>query len=178
MPRPIAWVSSLSADGVGNLAPHSFFTVASARPPIVQFTSVGSKDTLRNVRETGEFVINLASVPQLDLVNATSAQFEPHTDESAALDIEMEPSENVAPPRVAASPASLECTLHSTIEVGDSTLVLGDVVATTVQPWAIENGHPAIARIQPLSRLGRNEWGLPPEVVAVDRPVDPADIRP
>jgi len=69
-------VSSVSADGVGNLAPHSFYTVAYARPPIVQFTSVGEKDTLRNVRETGEYVINVASLPALDAVNSSSARYE------------------------------------------------------------------------------------------------------
>src|SRR5699024_6886036 len=126
VPRPIAWVSSLGADGIGNLAPHSFFTVASARPPVVQFTSVGVKDSLRNVRATGEFVVNLASRDLLDLVNGSSARFDPDTDEAQALGIAMEPSLKVAPRRVAASPASIECTLRATYDVGDSTIVLGD----------------------------------------------------
>ncbi|MDF2898638.1 MAG: hypothetical protein K0Q46_5424, partial [Rhodococcus erythropolis] len=69
VPRPIAWVSTLSADGVGNLAPYSFFTVASSAPPIVQFTSVGRKDSLRNIEATGEFVINLATATLADVVN-------------------------------------------------------------------------------------------------------------
>lgn len=73
VPRPIAWVSTRSADGVDNLAPHSFFTVACAQPPIVQFTSVGVKDTLRNVRATREFVVHLASEPLIDQVNLTGA---------------------------------------------------------------------------------------------------------
>lgn len=176
VPRPIAWVSTLSPDGVGNLAPHSFFNVACANPPIVLFTSVGRKDTLRNVESTGEFVVNLATEPLLDLVNASSARFTAGTDESAALDIRMEPSETVAPPRVADSPASIECRLHSTLELGDSTLVLGDVTALTVRDDALVDGHPAMEHLRPLSRLGRNEWGLPPEVIAVDRPARPEDI--
>ena len=97
VPRPIAWVSSLSAAGVGNLAPHSFFTVSCARPPIVQFTSVGDKDTLANVLATGEFVVNVASRPMMDLVNDSSASFDPGVDEAEALGIETEPSELVAP---------------------------------------------------------------------------------
>lgn len=176
VPRPIAWVSSLSSDGVANLAPHSFFNVASASPPIVCFTSVGGKDTLANVEATGEFVVNLASEPQLEQVNNSSARFDPHTSEAAALGIVMEPSERVRPHRVAGSPASIECTLHSTVELGDSTLVLGDVVTITVHSHALVAGHPAMEHLQPISRLGRNEFGLPPEVVAIDRPRRPADI--
>jgi flavin reductase (DIM6/NTAB) family NADH-FMN oxidoreductase RutF len=177
VPRPIAWVSTLSVDGVGNIAPHSFFTVSCARPPIVQFTSVTEKDTLRNVRATGEFVVNVANRPLLDAVNASSARFSHDVDEAAALGLEMEPSSHVAPPRVADSPASIECRLHSTLDLGDSTVVFGEVVALTVADVALESdGLPGMAALQPLSRLGRNEWGLPPEVVAVDRPQRPEDV--
>lgn len=173
VPRPIAWVSSLAVDGTGNLAPHSFFTVASAHPPVVQFTSVGAKDTLRNVRETGEFVVNLAPHALLDQVNDSSAPFDRDIDEAQALDISMEPSELVAAMRVVDSPASIECTLHSTIEVGDSTIVLGSVVAMTVWESALVEGRPVLDRLAPLSRLGGSEWGLPPEVVQVTRPTRP-----
>ncbi len=170
VPRPIAWVSSEAADGTGNLAPHSFFTVASARPPVVQFTSVGEKDTLRNVRETREFVVNLASRPLLDQVNATSASFAPGVDEAEAVAVPMEPSEVVAVPRVEASPAALECRLHDLVPVGDSVVVLGEVVAFAVRPEVLEDGRPRMSRLQPLSRLGGSEWGLPPEVIRVRRP--------
>ena len=170
VPRPIAWISTVSADGIGNLAPHSFFSVACANPPIVSWTSVGHKDTLANVLATGEFVVNLATLPDLDRVNATSASFDSDVDECVALGIAMEPSERVAVPRVMSSPASLECTLHSTIDLGDSVLVLGDVVAATVDEDAMDGDHPDFAKLQTVSRLGSNEWGLPPEVRAVDRP--------
>ena len=93
----------------------------------MSFTSVGDKDTLANVVATGEFVVNLATEPLLDQVNDTSARFGPDVDEAEALGIGLEPSDLVAPPRVVDSPASLECTLHSTHELGDSTLVLGRV---------------------------------------------------
>ena len=176
VPRPIAWVSTLSPDGVGNLAPHSFFTVACANPPIVQFTSVGKKDTLRNVRATGEATICIASRPLLDQVNGSSAPFDPDVDEAGWVGATMEPSERVAPPRVAASPASLECTLHSTVELGDSTVVFLDVVAVTVEESALDGDHPTMAALQPMSRLGVNEWGLPPEVIALDRPRRAADV--
>ena len=113
VPRPIAWVSTVSAPGVVNLAPHSFYTVACARPPIVQFTSVRKKDTLRNVLETGEFVVNLAPAPLLDEVNNSAARFAPDQSEPDALGITMEPSVTVRPPRVAASPVAIECTLQT-----------------------------------------------------------------
>jgi flavin reductase (DIM6/NTAB) family NADH-FMN oxidoreductase RutF len=176
VPRPIAWISTLSIDGIGNLAPHSFFSVACANPPIVSWTSVGHKDTLANVLATGEFVVNLASLPDLDRINHSSAAFAAEDDEASRLDIAMEPSELVSPPRVTSSPASLECTLHSTTELGDSTLVLGTVVAITVDSAALVNGHPEMSRLQPVSRLGKDEWGLPPQVHATPRPRKPQDI--
>jgi flavin reductase (DIM6/NTAB) family NADH-FMN oxidoreductase RutF len=176
VPRPIAWISTLSLDGIGNLAPHSFFSVACARPPIVSWTSVGHKDTLANVLATGEFVVNLATLPNMALVNDSSAAFAPEDDEAVFLAITMEASEHVAPPRVASSPASLECTLHSTIELGDSVLVLGDVVAITVDDGVLVDGLPEVRLLEPLSRLGKNEWGLPPQVRAMTRPTTPQDI--
>lgn len=176
VPRPIAWISTVSADGVGNLAPHSFFSVACAKPPIVSWTSVGHKDTLANVLATKEFVVNLATLPQLDLVNASSAAFASEDDEAGRLGIEMEPSDSVRPPRVAGSPASLECELHSTIDLGDSVLVLGTVVAITADDYVLVDGHPEMARLQPVSRLGKDEWGMPPAVHAAPRPRRPEDV--
>jgi flavin reductase (DIM6/NTAB) family NADH-FMN oxidoreductase RutF len=177
VPRPIAWVSTLSRDGVVNLAPHSFYTVACANPPIVQFTSVGAKDTLRNVRETGEFVVNLAHGPLLEAVNNSSAAFGPHSSEPDELGITMEPSVAVRPPRVKDSPVSVECTLHSTTELGDSTVVLGDVVLFAVADEVLVEGHPDYDLLDPLSRLGKDEWGVNAEVTSVRRPRKPSDIR-
>ena len=176
VPRPIAWISTLSGHGIGNLAPHSFFSVACANPPIVSFTSVGHKDTLRNGLATGEFVVNLTNLPLLDHVNSSSAAFGPEVDEAAALDLPMEASAHVRPPRVAGSPASIECTLHSTQELGDSTLVLGTVVAFTVDDAVMVDGHPEFALLQPVARLGKEEWALPGEVISTPRPSSPEDI--
>ena len=176
VPRPIAWVTSLSAEGTVNLAPHSFYTVACANPPIVQFTSVGSKDTLRNVLDTREFVVNLAHGPLIEAVNNTSAAFEAHESEATQLGITMEPSAVVGPPRVRDSPASIECALHSTIELGDSTVVLGTVLAITVADDVLVDGHPEYDRLDPLSRLGKDEWGVHAEVTSITRPRKPSDI--
>ncbi len=176
VPRPIAWVSTLSTSGVVNLAPHSFYTVACARPPIVMFSSVGKKDTLRNVRDTEEFVVNLTPASLIEQVNNTSARFDAEESEAASLGIALEPSAVVRPPRVAASPVSVECTLHSTTELGDSTMILGDVVRITVDEAVLVDGHPEFSRLAPVARLGKDEWALPGEVVAIPRPRTPADI--
>ncbi|MER5883320.1 flavin reductase family protein [Streptomyces sp. NPDC001941] len=158
VPRPIAWVSTTSADGVDNLAPHSFFTVSSVAPPIVQFTSVGRKDTLRNVEATGQFVVNLAPEPLIDEVNRTATDFPPGTSEFDAVGVAREESARVRPPRVAGSPAVLECALHSTLPLGDSTLVLGRVVHFAVDAAVLVDGHPEVTRLRPLARLGGDEW--------------------
>ncbi|MER5718091.1 flavin reductase family protein [Streptomyces sp. NPDC002132] len=165
VPRPIAWVSTLSADGVtANLAPHSFFTVACTDPPIVQFTSVGRKDSLRNIEATGEFVVNLAPEPLFEQINASAVDFPAEEDEFDAVGIEREPSLRVAPPRVAASPVALECRLHSTLGIGNSTLVLGQVVHAVVDEDVLVDGHPDIRRLRPLARLGGDEWSTIGEV--------------
>jgi len=177
VPRPIAWVSTVSQGGVLNLAPHSFYTVACARPPIVQFTSVGRKDTLRNLLATREFVVNLSPVSLLHEVNNSAARFGPGQSEPEELGIAMEPGVKVRPPRVAASPASIECTLHSTHELGDSTVVLGDVQVISVADEVLVDGHPEFARLDPLARLGKEEWALHPEVISLPRPRRPEDIR-
>ncbi len=177
VPRPIAWVSTVSAAGVVNLAPHSFYTVACARPPILMFSSVGRKDTLRNVRETGELVVNLAYAPMIEAVNNSAARFAPEQSEPTALGIELEPSVRVAPPRVAGSPVAIECTLHSTTELGDSTMVLGDVLLVSVAEEVLVDGHPEFTLLDPLARLGKEEWALHSEVVSIPRPARPEDIR-
>ncbi|CAN5354485.1 flavin reductase family protein [soil metagenome] len=169
VPRPIAWVSSVSAAGVDNLAPHSFFTVACVDPPIAQFTSVGRKDSLRNVEATGDFVVNLAPEPLFQQVNATGTNFPPEVSEFDAVGLEREPSLKVKASRVAASPVALECALHSTIRLGNSVLVLGRVVHAAIREDALDGDHPDIAKLLPLSRLGRNQWGDPPPVRAIDR---------
>lgn len=169
VPRPIAWVSSLSAEGVGNLAPHSFFTVACVDPPVIQFTSVGRKDSLRNAEETGEFVVCLAPEWLFEQINATATNFPAGVDEFAAVGLEREPSLRVAPPRVAGSPVALECALHETVSFGDSTVVFGRVVGVAIDDSALVDGHPAIDRLRPLARLGRNEWSTIGEVRRIDR---------
>lgn len=159
VPRPIAWVSTRSVDGVDNLAPHSFFTISSVTPPIVQFTSVGDKDSLRNAVATGEFVVCLCTEELLEQVNRTGTDFPPQTSEFDAVGLSREPSRLVAPPRVARSPMALECRVHSTVEFGgDSTVVFGEVVWVVVDEAALRDERPAVDLLRPVARLGANEW--------------------
>ncbi|MEW2085841.1 flavin reductase family protein [Streptomyces sp. NPDC005283] len=159
VPRPIAWVSTTSAEGTDNLAPHSFFTISCVSPPIVQFTSVGRKDSLRNIEDTGAFVVNFAPEPLFEQINATATDFPRGISEFDAVGVAREASLRVKPPRVAASPVALECELHSTVRLGDSTVVFGRVVHAAIREEAVVDGHPEVTRLAPLTRLGKNEWG-------------------
>jgi flavin reductase (DIM6/NTAB) family NADH-FMN oxidoreductase RutF len=169
VPRPIAWVSTISRTGVHNLAPHSFFSVASTNPPIVQFTSVGRKDSLKNIEATSEFVVNLANEELFRQINATATDFPADVSEFDAVEIEREDSLRVSPPRVAGSPVALECRLHSTLRLGNGVVVFGQVVHAAVSVAALNGGHPEISRLRPLSRLGRDEWGEPPSTREISR---------
>jgi flavin reductase (DIM6/NTAB) family NADH-FMN oxidoreductase RutF len=169
VPRPIAWVSSTSADGVDNLAPHSFFTVASVNPPIIQFTSVGRKDSVRNIEATGEFVVSFTPEDLFEAVNATGTDFPPDVSEFDAVGLTREPSATVRPPRVLESPVALECRLHLIQEMGDCTLVFGEVVHAVVSEDVLDGDLPAIGALRPLSRLGRNEWGTAGTIRDIER---------
>jgi flavin reductase (DIM6/NTAB) family NADH-FMN oxidoreductase RutF len=170
VPRPIAWVSTVSLNtDTDNLAPHSFFTVSCAAPPIVQFTSVGRKDSLRNVEETGEFVVNLAPEQLFEEINSTATDYPRGVSEFDEAGIEREPSLRVKPSRVAGSPVALECVLHSTVGLGDSTVVFGRVVHAAIDEAVLVDGHPEAAKLAPLARMGKNEWATLGEIREIAR---------
>lgn len=171
VPRPIAWVSSRSAAGVDNLAPFSFFSVAATSPLIVQFTAVGGKHSADNAEATGQFVINVATESMMHQVNATSAGFDEEIDEFAAVGVASVPATVVDCLRVRDSPVAIECELHQILEIGNSQVVMGRVVAVTVDPAVVaDDGHPDFTKLAPMARLGRIEWGLPSEVIELERP--------
>jgi flavin reductase (DIM6/NTAB) family NADH-FMN oxidoreductase RutF len=169
VPRPIAWVTSRSAEGVVNLAPHSFYTVACVDPPVVQFTSVGRKDSLRNVEATGEFTVSLTPEWLFEQVNATGTDFPPGVSEAEECGVRLAPGQRVSVPRVAESPVAVECTLHSTLRLGDSTVVFGRVQVISVAESAVRDGRPRIEELKPLARLGGNEWSTIGEVKEIRR---------
>lgn len=169
LPRPIAWVSTRSASGVDNLAPHSFFTVASDEPPVLQFTSVGSKDSLRNVVETGEFVINLVPYALREVANATGTDYPPGMSEFDVVGVAREASAVVRPWRVADSPAAFECVLADTRSFGRCTVVFGRVVHIAVDERVVVDGRARVELIDPVARLGGAEWSRLGEVFRLRR---------
>jgi flavin reductase (DIM6/NTAB) family NADH-FMN oxidoreductase RutF len=169
VPRPIAWVSTRSEAGIDNLAPHSFFTVACADPVIVQFTSIGRKDSLANATATGEFVVNLAPESLFEAINATATDFPPDSDEFAEVGLRREPGVKVAAPRVAESPVAIECVLEATQDFGTSVVVFGRVVLISIDDRVLVDGHPEIERLRPLARLGRRQWSTIGEVKEIAR---------
>lgn len=167
-PRPIAFVSSISVDGIGNLAPFSFFAMGGQNPQSVAFCPVADqlgqpKDTLRNIREAGEFVINLVSRAMAEGVNQASAPYPPDVDEFDMTAFTRVPSELVRPPRVAEAPAALECKLFQTVPHGTGpshgTWVIGEVLLLHVRDeYLAADGLPDTGRINPAARMGRQEW--------------------
>jgi flavin reductase (DIM6/NTAB) family NADH-FMN oxidoreductase RutF len=158
-PRPIGWIASVSAEGKRNLAPYSFFNAFNYRPPIIGFASTGAKDTLANVRATGAFVWNLATRPQAEAMNATSATTD--ADEFALANLDTLPSTHVAPPRVAGSPVQLECRTTQIVRLTDhqgtaidTWLVLGEVVQVHIDPALLEDGVYRTERAHPILRGG------------------------
>ena len=165
VPRPIAWVTTRSEAGVDNLAPHSFFTVSSVQPPVVQFTSVGVKDSVRNAVATGEFVVSLCPEDLVEQVNLTATDYPPDVSEYDEVGLTREPSRLVAPSRVAESPVALECRVVGTKDFGGgSVVVFGEVVWIAIDERVLRDDRPAVDLLQPLARLGGIEWSTIGEV--------------
>lgn len=160
-PRPIGWVSTLSASGIPNLAPYSFFNAVGETPPMVVFSSSGPKDSLANVEATGEFVWNMATRALAEAMNATSAAVPPETDEFALAGLATAPCRLVAPPRVAASPAAMECRLVQVVALHDldgqptaSRLVIGQVVGVHLDRASLRDGLFDTGGAHPIMRAG------------------------
>lgn len=170
VPRPIAWVSTSDADGHANLAPHSFFTVASANPAIVQFTSVRRKDSLRNIEATKNFVVNFAPRELLEAINTSAATLDPDVDEFELAGVTKEASAVVSAPRVAQAPVAIECELERVVEVGDSFLVLGRVVHISVGEDFLDGDSPMAERLSPVAKMGGSYYSALGEMIHLPRP--------
>jgi flavin reductase (DIM6/NTAB) family NADH-FMN oxidoreductase RutF len=182
LPRPIAWVSSVAHDGVRNLAPFSFFNVASVKPPVLGFSPLidevrHAKDTLVNIRDTGEFVVNIVSHGLAEKMNQTSAAFPSDIDEFASVGLTAVASATVRPPGVAESPVRFECRLRQLIPFGAEplagTLVLGDVCRIHVQPDLYKDGKLDSDRLDAIGRLAGNFYATTRDRFAIARPVLP-----
>jgi flavin reductase (DIM6/NTAB) family NADH-FMN oxidoreductase RutF len=170
IPRPIAWVSTVAPDGRDNVAPHSFNTVAGIDPLTLCFVSVGVKDTLRNVRATGEFVVNIGGEAQTALINDSGTALAGEHSEFDAAGIAREPSTTVRPPRVAGAPVCFECRVSGEHSIGDCHMVFGEVQLIAVERSVLaDDGRPDPRLVAPVTRLGRNQWARLGEVFALDR---------
>lgn len=160
-PRPIGWISTTSHDGARNLAPYSFFNLFSYKPPIIGFCSLGSKDSLKNARETCEFVWNLATRDLAEAMNTSSVMAPAEVDEFELARLDTLPSLKVRPYRVAASPVQFECVVTQIVQLEarngsalPAWLVLGEAVAIHIDQRMLENGVYQTARARPILRGG------------------------
>jgi len=175
VPRPIAWVSTLSREGVANLAPYSHFNNCSSDPPIVLFASNGVKDTLVNIRESGEFVINVVSHHLRHQMRITSAAWPHGVDEFEKAGLSTAKSRFVRPPRVAEARAAMECTLRQILPMGEGFVIFGDVQCFHVAEDVMVDGRVMAERLQPLGKLDGANYStvttlerleLPPEIAS------------
>jgi flavin reductase (DIM6/NTAB) family NADH-FMN oxidoreductase RutF len=175
-PRPIGWITSMSAKGEINLAPYSFFNGITDRPPIVMFSSEGHKDSVAFVEETKEFVCSLATFDLRDQMNGTAAPLPRGQSEMSATGLAAAPSHFVKPPRVAASPCALECRWLKTVTFDieghkmDRYAVFGHVVGVYIDDRFIKDGKLDTAAMRPIARLGYNEYAVVDEVFRMQRP--------
>ncbi|WP_372387477.1 flavin reductase family protein [Xanthomonas axonopodis] len=160
-PRPIGWISTQDAQGVLNLAAYSFFNSFNFKPPIVGFSSLGNKDSVRNARETGEFGWSLSTRPLAEAMNATCATVGPEVDEFQLAGLTPEPSRCIAVPRVAESPVSFECKVTQILQLTTASgeelptwVVFGEVVAVHIAEHLLVDGIYQTIAAQPISRGG------------------------
>jgi flavin reductase (DIM6/NTAB) family NADH-FMN oxidoreductase RutF len=160
-PRPIGWISTRSAAGVVNLAPYSFFNAFNYVPPIIGFASIGAKDTLRNIEETGEFVWNLVTRPLAEQMNQTCAPVGPEVNEFELAGLACLPSSQVGAPRVGLSPVAFECRKTQVLQLQgldgnqvSTWLVLGEVVAVHIAKRLLKDGIYQTAEAEHVLRGG------------------------
>lgn len=183
-PRPIGWVSTIDAEGRPNLAPFSFFQGAAYEPPIVSVAFTGTKigahmgerkDTLANIRKTGEFAVNLVSAALTDAMNATAANLGAGESEFGPAGVTAAPCEEIACPRVAESPATLECRVVRIVELpnegpGLNHTVFGQVVGVHIADEIMKDGFVDPTIFQPLARMGYLDYTVVRDVFTLKRP--------
>jgi flavin reductase (DIM6/NTAB) family NADH-FMN oxidoreductase RutF len=182
VPRPIGWISSVGAGGHVNLAPFSFFNAVAYVPPQVMFATTGPhqaggpKNSLANIRETGEFVANLATWELREAVNLSSTPAPAEVDEFAVAGLTKASAHVVAPPYVAESPVHLECVLTRIVELptpdaaDPNTVVFGEVVGVDIADEAIVDGRVDVRALDPIARLGYDQYTRVVDVFAMTRP--------
>lgn len=182
IPRPIGWVSTQSADGIGNLAPFSFFNAVSQDPPQVVLAFNGApagrdqKDTLANIVATQEFVVNVATKSTAEAMVMTSKPIEAHEDEADLVSLTLLDSELVSPKRIAEVPIHMECRLVQTVDLleddqnGPNTLVIGHVIGLHIDEDVMTDGLVDPHKVQPLARLGYQDYATLGDVFSIPAP--------
>jgi flavin reductase (DIM6/NTAB) family NADH-FMN oxidoreductase RutF len=187
VPRPIGWVSTVNAWGTPNLAPFSFFNAVCSNPPTLLFcpsvrnTDIAPKDTLRNVRETGEFVVNIVTEALAEAMNLTSTEFPAHVDEFAAAGLTPAPSLTVRPPRVLESPINFECMVTQIVDCGDQpgggSVVIGRITHLQVDDRVLYGGDKIdILALKPIGRIAGAGYCRVNDLFDLPRP--PSQIKP
>jgi len=180
LPRPIAWVSTISAEGKTNLAPFSFFQGVCANPPTLMFVPVnnrqgGKKDTVRNIEALPEFVVNLVPRALAEQMNACSALLPYGESEFEKFGVVSAPSERVRPPRVAAAPVAFECRLLQVVNIGEGPLaahvIFGSILVAHVRDDVLgPNGKPDVAKLDLIGRLGGEAYTTTRDTFSIERP--------
>jgi len=180
-PRPIGWISTRSSDGIANLAPYSFFNAIAYEPPQVMFSSTGAKpdqgdtkDSVANIRETGVFCVNIVEYGARDAMNASSGDLDKEVDEFAHAGLVAIECDTINCPRVADTPAALECRLTQIIDLPGATnrIVLGQVTGIHIRDNCLRNGRFDVTTFQPLARLGYRDYTRVTDLFELARPDD------
>jgi flavin reductase (DIM6/NTAB) family NADH-FMN oxidoreductase RutF len=174
VPRAIAFVSTVGADGKFNAAPFSFYTGISSAPPLlgisINLRAGSPKDTLRNIRATGDFVVNAVTEDMLAQVVRASGDWPSSVDELALTGLTSEPSDRVRAPRVRESPVHLECRLHREIDLGGTLFVVGEIARIHVADSVLTDGRVDIRKLKPVGRLGGAQYARLGEILELPRP--------
>jgi flavin reductase (DIM6/NTAB) family NADH-FMN oxidoreductase RutF len=181
-PRPIAWVSTLDGDGQPNLAPFSFFNCITSRPPLLGFSpglrkledASHEKDTLSNIRETKEFVVNVVTYAVAEQMNLTSGEYGHEVNEFELAKLTPVPSEKIKPPRVAESPVNFECKLERIIDFGSewpsSSLVIGEILCIHLNDSVLKEGRFDPNALDLIGRMGGNQYSRTVDRFEMERP--------
>ena len=171
VPRPIAFVSTVSPDGHLNVAPFSYFNAITNQPPLLGISinrrKGTPKDTLRNIEQTGEFVVNTVYEPLGARMVQTSGDWPEDVDEFALTGLTPVPSDLIKPPRVGESPVSMECRLHRVIELGSTFFVVGEILRAHVKDRVLTEGRVDVGKLRPLGRLGGDGYSVVRDVIAI-----------
>ena len=183
VPRPIAWISSISKEGVFNLAPFSYFNAIADQPPMIMFSTTnahiegGAKDTLKNIEETGEFVVNIATYEMREAINLSSADLPRTKNEFEFSEVEHEPSVLIKVPRVKKSPIHLECLYHTSVQLPTDAdeninrMVIGKIIGIHIDPKIMIDGRIDISKLEPIARLGYNDYArISADIFSLIRP--------